>query len=182
MSLMLTDENGNPLDERITGALERVLPRFRRKFPGLSDPAVMDELLEAAGRRVLRHEARHGEVQRLHGFTWTILKNVTISYLRGADRLLERSTVGDSADGGEVGQVPATRGNPTEVEHAVFYREVLEQLSEQERFVLIRRQAGFSSKEIARALRISSGAVDQVTFRTRQKLKRLLGRERENPQ
>jgi RNA polymerase sigma factor (sigma-70 family) len=182
MSLMLTDENGNPLDERITGALERVLPRFRRQFPSLSDPAVMDELLETAGRRVLRHEARHGEVQRLHGFTWTILKNVTISYLRGADRLLERNTVGESADGGDVSQLPATRGNPTEVEHAVFYREVLEQLSKEERFILSRRQAGFSSKEIAKALKISSGAVDQIMFRTRQKLKRLLRRERENPQ
>lgn len=182
MSLMLTDENGNPLDARITGALERVLPRFRRQFPVLSDPAVLDELLETAGRRVLRHEARHGEVKRLHGFTWTILKNITISYLRGADRLLERNTVGDSEAGRDVGQVPATRGDSMEVEHAVFYREVLEQLSEQERFVLIRRQAGYSSKEIAKALKISSGAVDQIMFRTRQKLKRLLGQERENPQ
>lgn len=181
MSLMLTDENGNPLDERVTHALERVLARFRRRFPGLTDPAVVDELLETAGRQVLRYEARNGPVKHLYGFTWTVLQNITISYLRGADRQLARITVDSAVAGGDVARVPAKRGDAAEIEQALFYREVLEQLSEQERFVLIRRQSGFTSKEIAKALEISVGRVDQIMFRTRQKLKRLLGQAQESP-
>lgn len=182
MGLMLTDENGKPLDERVSAALETVLPRFRRRFPRLTDEAVIAELLESAGRRVVRYEARHGPVQKLHGFTWTTLQHVTISYLRGAGRALERNTVHPAAAGGNVAQIPGKRGSPSEVEHAVFYREVLEQLSSEERFILIRRQAGYSSKEIAQALKTSAGRVDQIMFRTRQKLRRLLGLERGNPQ
>ena len=64
----------------------------------------------------------------------------------------------------------------------MFYREVLEQLSQEERSILIRKQAGYSSKEIAAAMHLSASRVDQIVFRTRQKLKRLLGGKGEKQQ
>ncbi len=182
MALMLTDENGNPLSGRITSSLDRVLPRFRRRFPRLNDEAVIADLLEETGRRIHRHEDRHGPVKKLHGFAWTILHNIAISYLRRADGSIERNTDNSLKAANQLAQFPARLGNPEDVEQRVFYREVLEQLSQEERSILIRKQAGYSSKEIAAAMHLSASRVDQIVFRTRQKLKRLLGGKGEKQQ
>ncbi len=178
---MLCDEFGQPLDSRIVSALEALLPRFRRHFFTLTDEAVIADLMEDAGRRIARHEAREGPVGKLHGFAWITLRNCAISYLRRADSMVERNTVSPQRSGSLLARQPSQAGSPAEIEHTVFLHQVLQQLSDEERWILVRKQAGFSSKDIARELRIPASRIDQIVFRTRTKLRRLLGWKGEKP-
>jgi RNA polymerase sigma factor (sigma-70 family) len=181
MAFLLSDESGLPLDTRIVSALQVMLPRLRRQFPHLDDDAVVADLLEEAGRRIARWEATNGPAEKLYGFAWTTLRNCAVSHTRRGTSIVEQNSLPAQQSGQLLARQATQTGSPEEIEHAVFLRQVLEQLSSEERWILVRKQAGFSSKDLARELGTHASRIDQIVFRTKAKLRRLLGREGKNP-
>lgn len=73
--------------------------------------------------------------------------------------------------------MPSDVGTVDEIERAILLDEVLAQLSDQERTLFMWKKAGFSSKEIARGLRMSAAAVDQLFHRLKEKVQHAFGLE-----
>ncbi len=174
-NLRLLDEHGKPLSARIEGVLTRLLPRFQRQFPALQDEVALTELLEEAGRRIANREERLGSIEKLHGYAWVTLRNVATSRMRRGSSRLVQKTLGSAESQAVLSSAPAEFGTPEQIEQDILLREVLAQLTPEERLVCIWKKAGFSSQEIARHRGSSPAAVDTLFSRTKQKIRKLLG-------
>jgi RNA polymerase sigma factor (sigma-70 family) len=171
----LLDAEGRPLKARIQEALYALVPRLRRTFPSIRDEAVLTGILEEAGQHVAAREEREGELAKLHAYTWVTLKNLTISRLRQPAHSIELGTIGSVEGEALLQNLPAEYGSPESMERTAMLREALESLSPRERMIAIWKRAGFSTKEIAAHLGVSTSSVDTAFFRIRQKLRTLMG-------
>ena len=95
----LVGSDGQPLPERIQRTLIDLLPRFNRWFPLVQDEAVVIGLLEEAGQRINEQERQSGPVQRLHGFAWTVLRNIGASELRLSRSRVQLKSMGSGLNG-----------------------------------------------------------------------------------
>ena len=172
-TLGLINSDGTPLDARIAQVLRGLLARLRREFPALEDDVVVTEVLEEAGRRIVRQETKAGPVEHLHGFAWVTVRNVARARVK-----IGREQVAHMEARGDVFVLPlvAQEGSPEQIERDLLLKQALERLSEEERQVFLFKQLGYSSEEIARTQQRSPGAVDTMFCRTKQKLRDMLTR------
>lgn len=173
-TLGLLDEDGNPLNPRIAGALNRLVPRFQKQFPTLCDEQDLTEILEQAGRKIANREQQVGPIEKLHGYAWVTLRNVAASWVRRGTGRLKQHTLDSVESQTALAGLPAEIGTPDQIESAILVREVQAQLSPQERLVLGWKKAGFSSEEIATFRGSSVGAVDALFSRAKHKIRALL--------
>lgn len=174
-NLRLLDERGNLLSAHIEEVLVRLLPRLQRQFPALQDEVAITEVVEEAGRRIASREQRAGPIEKLHGYAWVTLRSVATSWMRrGSNRLTQR-TLGADESQAALSTVVTESGTPEQIERDILLREVLAQMTADERMVCIWKKAGFSSQEIAQHRGSSAAAVDTVFSRAKQKIRRLLG-------
>ena len=171
----LLDPFGKPLPEHIQHALKAVTSRLRRKFSMIRDDVVYTEILEHAGQLILKYESIHGAIKRLYGFAWVVVRNVAVSRLRRGPHLLEQPIAGSTEAEVALAQLTTEHGSPERIENGILVRQALAQISDRERKIAILKKAGFSTKEIAKALDMSVSAVDTTFARLLEKLRRLLG-------
>lgn len=171
-SMTLLGVAGEPLDSRIAGALYRLVPKFRRQFPHLVDEAVITELLEKAGQRLVAREKSGGPIAKLHGYAWVTLRSVALSELRRGALRVARRTLESDAGLSRLATLPARFGRPEDVERAALLRELLSTLSREERLICVWKKAGFSSQEIAKRLGGSAGGIDTIFCRAKAKLRK----------
>lgn len=171
----LLGDNGRPLNARVEGVLKRLLPRLRRQFPTFQDEVSQIEILEEAGRRILKRERRSGPLERINGYAWVAVRSVAMSRMRrSSSRLLQRTVASEAGEAVlSVARTPV--GGPEQIERHVLLREVLGLLSPGERRICIWKQAGFSSRDIARHRGSSAAAVDTLFSRAKQKIRKALG-------
>jgi len=100
---------------------------------------------------------------------------VAVSRLRRGPHLLEQPIAGSTQAEVALAQLTAEDGSPERIENGILVREALAQISDRERKIAILKKAGFSTKEIAKALDMSVSAVDTTYARLLEKLRRLLG-------
>jgi RNA polymerase sigma factor (sigma-70 family) len=173
--LRLLDKRGSPLDARIEAVLERLLPRFQRQFPAIRDEFALTEIFEEAGRRIANRERRQGAIEKLHGYAWVTLRSVAASWMRrSASRVTGRTLASDESEA-VLSTVPSPSGTPEQIEQEILLREILAQLTPEERLVCVWKKAGFSSQEIAHHRGSSVAAVDTLFSRAKDKIRRLLG-------
>jgi RNA polymerase sigma factor (sigma-70 family) len=171
------DFNDSFLPERIQRVLDDLSPRLQRQFPALHDDAVLAEVLEEAGRRIVRRETRSGAIEKLHAYAWVTLRSVAASHLRlGATQVMQR-TLRSEASQARLASSPAVIGSVEEIERRILLREVLAHLSREERLICVWKKAGFTTEQIAHFLGRSVTAVDTIFCRAKQKIRRLLGIE-----
>jgi len=151
--------------------LNELLPKFRRRFPFLQDDAVAHEVLEEAGQRIASYEERSGSIKKLHGFAWVTVRNVGRSRMRRPSSLVDQATLGPMESAAALSRLPSEVGNQQQIELDILLRQLLDQLTPQERMVALWRKAGFSSKQVAEHLGLTVSAVDTMLFRIRQKLR-----------
>src|SRR3954447_26379042 len=175
----LTGSDGQPLPERIQRALNDLLPRFNRWFPLTHDEAVVTGLLEEAGRRIDDQERRSGPVERLHGFAWTVLRNIGTSELRHSRSKVQLNSLGSTEGELLMSRINSDRNGQTALEDRLAIDQALQHVTDLERRVALLKAAQFTSAEIAAELGTTVGAVDQAYFRVRHKLKKLLGPQKE---
>ena len=134
--------------------------------------------MEEAGRRIALREKRSGPIEKLHAYAWVTLRSVATSRMRlGATQLLQRTLESDASEA-RLASSPAVIGSAEEIERGILLREVLAQLSPEERLICVWKKAGYSSHEIAQYQDRSVSAVDTLLCRARQKIRKLLGVER----
>jgi DNA-directed RNA polymerase specialized sigma24 family protein len=176
------DFNGSFLPERIQRVLDDLSPRLQRQFPALHDDAVLAEVLEEAGRRIVRRETRSGAIEKLHAYAWVTLRSVAASHSRlGATQVTQR-TLRSEASQARLASSPAVSGCVEEIERRILLREVLAHLSREERLICVWKKAGFTTEQIAHFLGRSVTAVDTIFCRAKQKIRRLLGIEQPDPE
>ena len=173
--LALLDANGKPFSSHIDSVLRELAPRLLRQFPALNDDAVLADVVEEAGRRIAEHERRAGAIERLHGYAWVTMRSVATSRMRRGSMRMERATLHGKDTEAVLSDMPADAGTADDIERAILLDEVLSQLSDQERALLMWKKAGFSSKEIAQGLGASVAAVDQLFHRVKDKVQHAFG-------
>jgi RNA polymerase sigma factor (sigma-70 family) len=139
----------------------------------IRDEAVLTEIMEQAGQKLLNREARIGRIDQLYGFAWVTVYRVAISQLRRSPYLLEQPTT-DSTEN-TLSRLATDESSPASIERDVLASQVLDRLSHRERMIAMWKRSGFSSREIAEKLEISIPAVDTTFCRLRQKVQKLLG-------
>lgn len=175
--LSLVDARGQPLDARIQEVLRRLLPQLRRRFPALRDDDALTVILEEAGRRIAMREEESGPIDKLDRYAWLTLESVATSHVRRALSRLEQRTLRGEAGHVALSKVHARSGTAEEIERRITLREVLARLPLDERFIFGRKVAGYSSQEIARERGSSVVAVDTSFFRSKRKIRSMLGIE-----
>jgi RNA polymerase sigma factor (sigma-70 family) len=171
----LLDRSGHPISEHIEGVLAHLVPRCQRQFPALRDDFALTEVLEEAGRRIARREQRSGPIEKLHGYAWVTLRSVATSWMRRGSSRLGQKTQSLDEERAAIIAAPAQSSTPEQIEREVLLREVLTQLTPDERLVCASKLAGFTSEEIAQHRGSSIGAVDTLFSRARQKIRKVLG-------
>ena len=91
--LRLLDEHGNPLSNRIDGALGGLLLKFRRKFPAIQDEAELTNVFEQAAHKLEKRERAKGPIEKLHAYAWVTLRNLGVSWTRRGSSQLDQQTV-----------------------------------------------------------------------------------------
>lgn len=171
--ITLVDERGTPLEPRVERVLKQMRGKLRRQFPACRDDLVAVDVLEEAGRRLLRRERRGGPIANLHGYAWVTIRSVVTSKLRRGDSRLSERTVRSRNLDALLPVRAATRHTLADLERRVLLRQVLAVLTGDERRVCRMKAAGYSTCEIARRVGRSIGAVDTCFSRARAKARRL---------
>jgi RNA polymerase sigma factor (sigma-70 family) len=171
--MRLVDEHGAPLEPRVERVLKQMRPRLQRQFPACRDELVTVDVLEEAGRRLLRRERRSGPIANLHGYAWVTVRSVMTSKLRRGDARLAERTVGSRNLDALPSLRSATRHTMADLERRVLLGQVLAVLTFDERRVCRMKAAGYSTSEIARIVGRSMGAIDTCYSRAKAKARRL---------
>jgi RNA polymerase sigma factor (sigma-70 family) len=174
----LVDGRGDPLAPHIEVALTRLLPRFQQEYPALRDDLVRSEVLDDAARRIAERERRSGPVDKIYAYAWTALRNATATWFRqGANKVAERTLPPEHSEL-VLGALEASTGTAEQIEQEIFLREVMAQLTPEERVVVTWKSAGYSSEEIGRHRGTSAAAVDTLFSRAKDKVRAALGIDR----
>ena len=179
--ITLVDERGAPLDPRVARVLTQMRGRLRRQFPACRDEQMAVDVLEEAGRRLLRRERRIGPIANLHGYAWVTIRSVMTSRLRRRDMRLMERTVASRHVEALLASLRATRHTVADLECRVLVRQVLAVLTRDERRVCTMKAAGYSASEIARRVGRSVASVDTFYSRAKAKARRLIAPGRASP-
>src|SRR5438067_1901772 len=174
--LELLDEDGKPIDGRITATLSRLVSKFRRQFPTIRDEVEIQELFERVAQRMATRERASGTLERPSGYAWASLQRIAISKLRGGSIEFHRRRIEAYSGGDIVSRLQTLHGTPEQIERDVLLGEVRAQLTPDEELVCASKLAGYSSEEIGRLRGSSAGAVDVVVTRLKQKLRAFVNR------
>jgi RNA polymerase sigma factor (sigma-70 family) len=175
---LLLDEAGNPLSRHLQRALGNLAPKVRHRFPALGDELLIIDVLEEAGRRIAVHERVAGPVDPLAAYAWVTVLNVARSRLRHSSMRLVRSTLGSQESHAVFGTLPSTHGAPEHIEAYILIQQVVAPLTPEEQWLVRRKLAGYSSREIAQELGTSALHVNTLFYRAKRKIRHRLRRVR----
>jgi RNA polymerase sigma factor (sigma-70 family) len=165
----LLDADGRPLDPRIQAVLRGLVPRFQRRFLTLRDELLVTEIFEEAGLRITEHKAAFDSAENPRAYAFKILCTVALVRLRHPSMRLEQATFGSDAGQSVIESQPSRHGTPEQVEASILLQEYLAPLTDQERELCMWKEAGYTSRQIARKLGTSPGYVDNLFYRIKGK-------------
>jgi DNA-directed RNA polymerase specialized sigma24 family protein len=168
---VLLDDAGNPLSRRLQQVLGAIPPRLRKRSPAFGDDLLVTDVLEEAGRRIAAHERASGPVADLDAYAWVTVVNVARSRMRHPSMRVASSMLGSEESQAVLGTLPSTQGSPEQIEADILVREVLAQLSPEERWLCSLKQEGLSSREIAREWSTSITRVNILFYRAKRKIR-----------
>jgi len=168
------DSEGSPLEPRIQSVLRDLRLRFLKRLPQLDDDVFVTDVFEEAGRRIVAHEAEHGQVDNLEAFAWTTVLNVARSRLARSSMRVVGSTLDPAASDAVLQQLQARNGTREQIEIDILVQQILAHLSPEERDLYYWKAWGHSTREIARACGKSEGYVNTLVYRMRLKIRDLL--------
>jgi DNA-directed RNA polymerase specialized sigma24 family protein len=172
----LVDERGQPFNARLGEALQALVPRLQRDFPALTDPAVITEVLEMAGRRIVARERRLGSLEssdELRVYAWVTVRRIAAARLQHSSNAVARGTLGSERSMAILAATPSRTDTPERIEAEVLLSEVMARLTDQDRDFCALKLDGYSTKEIADRRSMSTSRVDTLFFRLGQKLRNL---------
>jgi RNA polymerase sigma factor (sigma-70 family) len=172
--LGLLDEHGQPVDDRLYGIFERLVGKFRRRFPRILDDVEVVKIFEKAVLKLVQHERERGPLEKPHGYAWATLRTVAISQSRGASIEGHRFAADDGVAASAVAMMPAQDGTPEQLETQILLAQLRAQLTAEEELVFAAKIGGYSSRQIAKWRGCSPQAVDVMFSRIRKKLREFI--------
>jgi RNA polymerase sigma-70 factor, ECF subfamily len=127
-----------------------------------------EDVLQTVFLRLLRRELPQGAADNLRGYLYRAAVNLSLDALRLRRRLVP---VADS----EVPEVPAPPDPVDDTDHRRLYRAIAELAPEAAHIIILRYVHDKSDAEIARMLGVSRTTIAVRLFRSRVRLKKLLG-------
>jgi DNA-directed RNA polymerase specialized sigma24 family protein len=170
----LLDDDGSPLSPRIQSVLRALRLRFRSRLQRIDDELFVTEVFEEAGRRIVAHEAEHGQVEDLEAFAWTVVLNVARSRLARSSMRIIDATLDHEASDAVLRALPARDGTREQIETDILVQQILARMTPEERDLYWSKAWGHSVREIARACGKSEGHVNTLVWRMRLKIRDLL--------
>lgn len=165
--LRLVDEAGQPLSERIHAIFLPLETRFRLRFRAIDDEAVVRNLFDQAAQIYAKQDIAGQTIDKPEGFAWKVLCNLAISILRRSEEMVINSSVNGLSGERVLVALSAVNGTPDQIVNQVYAREIFEQLSEIEQRCATLKTLGFSSSSVAKALNMTTGSVDKIMQRIR---------------
>jgi RNA polymerase sigma factor (sigma-70 family) len=142
----------------------------------LRDDVVVAEVLETAGRRMADREQERGRpIEKPYGYAWVTIRNIATTRERCSSSRLVQATVLSAPSEVILSKVHAERGSPEQIERDILFREAMAHLNPREQVLCTLKNFGWSSREMAKELGISVGAVDTMYCRVKEKLRRIAG-------
>ena len=179
--LELLDEAGQPLSERVQSAFLPLEARFRIKFKAIGDEAVIRNLFDRAGQIFSKQENDGRRIEKPEAFAWTVLSNLANSELRRSEQKVQNGSIAGIAGEKVLFSLSAATGTPDQIVNQVYANEIFQQLSESEQRCATLKTIGFSSAAVAKALNMTTPAVDKVMQRIRDRFRtKLRDGERSN--
>ena len=172
----LVDEHGAPFEPRVARVLTQMRVKLQRQFPACRDELLAVDVLEEAGRRLLRRERRSGPIANLYGYAWVTIRSVVTSRLRRGDARVAEHTVCARDLETLVSTRGVTRHTVADLERRVLLRQILAGLSEDERRVCAMKAAGYTAGEIAEVVGRTAASVDTLYSRAKAKARQLTSR------
>jgi RNA polymerase sigma factor (sigma-70 family) len=168
------DQRGHPFSARIQEALREIRPRLQNRFPALADELRTTDVLEEAGRRITDRETHVGPVENIDAYAWVTAVNIARSAMRRSSMRLARATLRSEESHAVINTLRSTCGTAEQIETEILLQEVMAQLTAEERLLCVRKQLGFSSREIAREQGTSVARVDTLFYRIKRKIRTAL--------
>ena len=128
--------------ERYVSAIQGISDQLWRRYPGVSDPADRDNVIEHTLRRVADHEAKRGEAQNLPGLIRHVFQQVVANLLRKGRYKVHLASLEDSD-----AEYLSERAHSAEsIEKQLWVADILRALDDRTRSVLtLRYLAGFET-------------------------------------
>lgn len=164
--LKLLDEAGQPLSERIHAVFLPLETRFRLKFKAIDDEAVVRNLFDQAAQIYAKQDAGQ-MIDKPEGFAWKVLCNLATSILRRSEEMVINGSINGLSGERVLVALSAVSGTPDQIVNQVYAREIFEQLNEIEQRCATLKTLGFSSSSVAKALSMTTGSVDKMMQRIR---------------
>ena len=161
--VVFLDKDGSPLPEWLQGPLERQWKRLARDFPRLNDPAVIQDLLDGVGQRVLEKTERAEPIDGIESFVATATKNAATSAMRGVDIYVRGQTSPE-------GRLPGIQLVPEPLHH--WWGKLLE--PDEEEFLIRHLLMGDRHEEIAQKMGLPVSTVRTRYSRVIGKLRGIL--------
>lgn len=168
------DSDGSPLEPRIQRVLRVLRLRFGNRLSRIDGDVFVTEVFEAAGRRIVAHEAEHGRVEDLEAFAWTVVLNVARSRLARSSMRIIGATLDHEASDAVLRTLHTSDGSREQIETDILVQQLLARMTPEERDLYWWKAWGHSVREIARACGKSEGHVNTLVYRMRLKIKELL--------
>jgi RNA polymerase sigma factor (sigma-70 family) len=174
-AVTLLDPTGHPFTPPIEQVLTNLIPRLERASPVFRDDGVLTEILEEAGRKIVRREEQPDPIENLEAYAWVTVRTVATSWLRHGTGRLAQQTLGPTGSAQALATLPTPVGTADQIEQRILLRQVLARLTPEERLICVWKQQGWSSREIAARRGTSVDAVNMLFLRTKRKMRELLG-------
>lgn len=165
----LVDSDSEPLDERYEEAARELHGAFFNRFPHLTDPAVVSNLVEESALRISNYEKRNGRVKNLPPFFLRTFCNAVKSVFRqGYYRQNKMSLANMKSEilSPSEAQLPSA--------DVIALRTALTTLDERKRTALVLYSQGHTAKEIAQKLGTTEQNAWQILRRARQEVRAIL--------
>jgi len=169
--LKLLDEAGQPLSEQIHAIFLPLETRFRLKFKAIDDEAIVRNLFDQAAQIYAKQESSGQEIDKPEGFAWRVLCNLATSVLRRSEEKVMNGSVNGLSGERVLVALSSITGTPDQIVNQVYAREIFEQLSETEQRCATLKTIGFSSNAVAKTLNMTTGSVDKMMQRIRDRFR-----------
>lgn len=169
--LKLLDEAGQPLSKQIHAIFLPLEPRFRLKFKAIADEAVVRNLFDQAAQIYAKQQTSGQDINKPEGFAWRVLCNLATSLLRRSEEKVMNGSVHGLSGEKVLVALSSVTGTPDQIVNQVYAREIFEQLSETEQRCATLKTIGFSSDAVAKTLNMTTGSVDKMMQRIRDRFR-----------
>jgi len=165
-SVLFLNNQGGPLPEWLQKPLHRQITRLARNFPVLCDLAVMQNILDGVGQRVMEKINSGVEIENLQAYIDVASTNAAVDATKHSAPFSNKVPLSTAAQ-------ELTDGKSARPDAAVLWDRATEVLSAQEEQILIRYLClGERHQEIGAALELDVTAVRSRYSRAIEKIRR----------